>query len=486
MDRNPEFYTKELLNSSVIFDGPDNDYTVNLTDDFNDYIRGLDEFRHTRLRPAGTNAAPDNVIWIDASQDGLPATRESARVAGAGTVVNERRELLEELGRFPSTTLVLSQCVKKDTYDVDLSRKIDSSGSLTSPGPLTAPGSVFSDKLKTYDLLSSDRKNWDLVAKYSDIQVDGMNPGEVAREVLRTASLDAETDSFFVKPTEGGGGLGGFRLIRESASGKAGYVIPDLSRVSGSFENAHIVPLTIDPSDDKAVEELWWLYGMFSSVDVLRKNYIHTDIKNSRDIIKLLGNRPFGNVYSEEDAAERLAKAIESFESKFNKRYRPLVCHYIDFGAWGLRAHYRLTVRGIEAEVLYARIFQISFEKDSIGYVGSDNISNKQTGELELGRLAPINSVMVEAVGGKDRLFSVLLKGARATKVLIGSLPAELRDKVPVRMQFDLAPAAGLIGEGNSDSARGFCIAQRWDRFESNISEWYDDSLAYYSYIKSR
>lgn len=484
MERNPEYYTEELLKSTCLFDGKENNYAISLIDYFNQWIASQAGFEDFKLELHPIQEKPGKVIWVDASEDILPATREACRVTGSGVVVNKREELLKELNAYPASTLVLSHCVKKECYDVRLSQEIEKKGSVSSPGPVTAPGALFSDKLKTYDLLSGNRSNWDLVAKYFEISPGSQSPEDVAKCILNTVDVNNETDSFFVKPTEGGGGLGGFRLLKISKNGKIHYIIPDLSRVSGNWEHPEITHLTINPDNSDVINELWWIYRRFSSIKELNKNYIGVNLTNTDELKKLLLIKSDKVLLSWEEAVKKLTYAIEEFEKKFTRRYYPLVSHYIDFGTWGLRAHYRMTARGIQIETIYARLFQIRFDKSGMGYVGSDNISNKQTGELELGRLVPVNELMVKAAGGRQRFFDILLKGASALKLLIETLPEDLRKTTPVRVQFDLAPVSGVIGEGNADTSRGFCLAHQFDSFEINTIEWYNDSMSYYNFRK--
>jgi len=187
-----------------------------------------------------------------------------------------------------------------------------------------------------------------------------------------------------------------------------------------------------------------------------------------------------------DEVKRKLIEAVNAFEKKYKRRYIPLVNEHIDFGFWGLRAHYRLSGKGPKLETIYSRIFQLAFTEEGVGYVGSDNISNQQTGEVEILRLGPVNKIMVEAIGGKEVLFNVLLKGAQALVDLAGLLPEEERRRVPIRVQLDLATLSQRIGEGNADTARGMCLASRWAEFVRNNREWLEDSLAYYAWKKAR
>ncbi|MGM0442186.1 MAG: hypothetical protein ACQEQC_07190 [Elusimicrobiota bacterium] len=485
MKRESKYYSEGLLKAARRFDGSDNEYALNIIKNFNRDIVKEDGFKEISLNLPSGEGIPENIVWIDASQDNLPATSEAQRVVNKGKVINTREEILKEMEKKPATTLYLSHCVKKKTYNKNLSLKIEDKGSVASPGPLTAPGGLFSNKLETYKLLLKNFPGKDLVAKFQDAGLKNRkSPEDTARNILDTVDSIDETDSFFIKPPEGGGGLGGFRLVKIPKNNGVRYIIPDLSRVSGDTARPHIIDLTVNPEKAGVLEELWWVYNYFKSHKILNKNYIKIDIQSKNDLETILKTRKNKKSYSRKEAVSKLTGAIKKFEKKFNRRYHPIVNHYINFGTWGLRAHYRLTEKGIQLETIYARIFQIKFSKNGIGYVGADNISNKQTGELELDRLVPVNNLMVNAAGGKRRIYRILKKGALGMKALIETLPPNLKDKVPVRAQFDLAPAAGLIGEANADTARGFCLAQNFDSFAKNTRRWYRDSLKYYRYRK--
>ena len=485
MERHKQYYNKEFYESTKLFDCDSNYFALSIIKEFNDMMSDHPDYSGISIDRADSgDLKPEQVIWVDASNDGLPATREACRVAGLGIIVNTREELKKEFCKNADNTLVLSQCVDSKCYDVCMARDLERSGGVTSPGEITAPGSIFSNKAKTYDMLSKNKTDWSLVARYNEISPYDKTVRQVAGLILDAADEDALTDNFFVKPTQGGGGLGGFRLLRSIEDGKNKYVIPDLSKLTGKAEVPKITNLTLDPYNKDVIEGLWWLYERFRSIEQLRSAYIDIDIKDKDSMRELLLQRTPYRKISREEALQKLVAAITDFEKKFDRRYHPIVNHYIDFGVWGLRAHYRLTTGGIELETIYARLFQVRFEQGGIGYVGSDNISNKQTGQLELGRLVPVNEVMVRSIGGKGKLLNVLEKGAKALRELISTQQEPLRRKCPIRVQFDLAPVSGAIGEGNADTARGFCLAQNWDDFKVNTLDWLDDSIAYYSYRK--
>jgi hypothetical protein len=143
-----------------------------------------------------------------------------------------------------------------------------------------------------------------------------------------------------------------------------------------------------------------------------------------------------------------------------------------------------MSANGPLLEAMYHRVFQLVFTEEGIGYLGSDNISNKQTGELEIQRLGPINDIMLKAVGGKSSLFDTLEKGVNALTALADLLSEEDFARVPMRAQLDLAAPAKRIGEGNADTARGLCLASRWTVFVENAREWAQDCLSYYNLKK--
>ncbi len=481
--RQPKNYTGELLEAARRFDGADNSFAEELKQNFNKWLNSLEGYKNTRLKFPERVIVPENIIWVDASEDRLPATAESRNAVGEGKIVNTSEELLARLSKNPGSSLVLSQCVNRNCYNLDTIERIEKAGSVASPGKWTAPGGIFSNKLKTYRMLMENGGE-KLIAGYSFVEPDGKSPAQVASAVLAAACSDRESDRFFVKPTSGGGGLGGFRLSLKRNGEKTFFSLPDMSRLSGSVEETRTEALTINPESEEAVEELWWIYNKFKSSKILSRNYIETDLSGPAEVRDLLKKSPKAAWMDREDAKKKLSASIELFEKKFSRRYAPLVNRYIDFGTWGLRVHYRLSREGIIVENAYARLFQIKFTDEGIGYAGADNISNKQTGELELDRLLPINPLMVGAIGGGRKFFDLLKKGAEAFKIFTGTFPEDMTDKIPARVQFDIAPVDGFICEGNADTARGFCLAQNFDSFTMNIRRWVEDSLDYYSFVK--
>ncbi len=522
IQRDPKYYTAgskandpeqaPLYLRALVFDGPEADLNLDLVNKFNEHMREKDMFPGCRIKPDRDNTVkvPSKIIVLNASHDNLPTSYETGRIfedfcARNGykisvKVVNTRDELMKEVKGAPDEILIMSQCVDKYVYDVTLAGELERSGAVIVPGKVTAPGGVFSDKDSTYSLLSDAGKQWGEVARYRKVLVDSRSVEEVVQDIFNAVDeLVSETgdETFFIKPHEGGGGLGGFRITKR----KKGYIIPDLSKVTGDDGDIHPTFIDFDDTSDAKLRELLWIYRLFSRDEKMAENYLKVDlpikdaddaeaIKILRKYLQDIGEKQKAKlnrmIMEKGEAAELLAGSIKMFEKKFNRRYNPLVNEHLDFGLWGLRAHYRLTEHGPQLETIYHRVFQLGFTEEGLGYVGADNISNKQTGELEITRLGPINEIMLESIGGKNALFEVLLKGAKALVILAGLVSPEERNRVPLRVQLDLAAVSKRIGEGNADTARGLSIASRWGEFMRNTSEWLEDALVYYSWKKGK
>ena len=495
---------------SLVFDGENGDYNNFLINEFNQYIESKEELNKIRLdySEGMRKQYPKKIVIINASHDDLPTSYETARVFEEYilknklsinvSVVNSHESLIEKINE-DDETIIVSQCVDKKVYNIELAKELKKKGVVAIPGEITAPGSVFSDKDSTYKLLSDDGKDWGEVARYEKVSVENKEVHQVVCEIFDAVdklSGELGDNVFFVKPHEGGGGLGGFRITKTVD----GYIIPDLSKVTGDSSEIHPTFVDIDTEDKTKLVELLWIYRLFAKNDAMKKNYIKVDLKiddlDDETAINILKKYIVDSeehrhkklsemVLSKEEAQKKVSDAIKIFEKKFNKRYTPLVNEHIDFGMWGLRAHYRLTKNGPKLETMYHRIFQLGFTKEGIGYLGADNISNKQTGDLEITRLGPINEIMVSSIGGKDKLFETLHKGAKAVVLLTNLLSDEEKDKVPLRVQLDLAAVSKRIGEGNADTSRGLCLASRWDNFVNNAEDWLEDIFKYYSWRRN-
>jgi hypothetical protein len=339
-----------------------------------------------------------------------------------------------------------------------------------------------------------------LLARYVLAPASQMNTSRVVSTILDSVdeySQKWNTNRFFVKPVTGGSGVGGFRI---SLTNK-GYFVPDLSKVTGDDLEVHPILMDLDPQDDHRLDELLWIFSLFSADPYYSRQYIRVDLEtlkhrygtgDDREALRqhLLQTGAIHTPRAEERSMDRnsmhakLEDAIRRYEEHFSKRYDPVICEYIDFGAWGLRAHYRLTDRGIQLECVYARIFQLALTEEGACYVGSDNISNKHTGVLEAVRLTPIKEVMVNTVGGRAPFLDLLRKGGLAALALVSTQESELRRRIPVRCQMDLAPIGGKIGEGNADTARGQVLGTKWPDFVANMREWFKDCLRFYSLRK--
>jgi hypothetical protein len=92
---------------------------------------------------------------------------------------------------------------------------------------------------------------------------------------------------------------------------------------------------------------------------------------------------------------------------------------------------------------------------------------------------------MVNTVGGRTAFLDLLKKGGLAASALVATQEPELRCRIPVRCQLDIAPIDGKIGEGNADTARGQALGTRWPDFVANMQDWFQDCLKCYSMQKS-
>ncbi len=492
------------------FDSEPGKLGVELISSFSKLAQKDEELSKHALDLPDATYFPDTIVLIDASNDRLPTGPESFRVLQDETrrlginarcyLVNTQEELMGAVDKNPKSTLVISECVDSGAYNIDVLDNLERMGVVVLPGRVTAPGAVFSNKGKTYKMLQDAGKE-DLLARYVTVPASDMNTSQVVSTILDhvdTFSQHWNTSRFFVKPVTGGSGVGGFRISRTNN----GYFVPDLSKVTGDALEILPIPMDVDPKDDHRIEELLWIFSLFSSDPYYSKQYMWVDLEtlrkryetgDDRETLRqhLLKTAAVQTAGAEERSLDRdsmqakLEAAVRQYETHFSKRYDPVFCEHIDFGAWGLRAHYRLTRRSIELESVYARIFQLALTEEGVSYVGSDNISNKHTGVLESVRLTPIKETMVNTVGGRTAFLDLLKRGGLAASALVATQAPELRCCIPVRCQLDIAPIDGKIGEGNADTARGQALGTRWSDFVANMREWFQDCLKYYSMRKS-
>lgn len=502
-----------LLLMSQRLDQTEADLNVFLVDKINKEMRADKLLSSVKLKKYSIAKLPKKVIIIDASMDNLPLGAETERLLNyyrqkkswdfEVVRVNTRDDLLNELNAFPEETLVLSQCVNKKAYNLPLAKEMLEQGAVIVPGLLTAPGGILSDKSITYELLSDNSQDWTVVTPYKKIEIREKDAAAVAKDILNTVNqmyAESEFSDFYIKPTEGGGGLGGFRMTRV---GDDSYVVSDLSKVSGVVED-QIKPvyLSIDPEDEDKIRELTYIFRLFEqdelmvksylwiSLDDLRKRYqVDTDREALQQHLRKCNQRTQevieANKISYETAHRLITDAIKKFNVKYpDHPYIPLVNKHIAFGTWGLRVHLRLTETGIKIETIYARIFQMALTEDGVGYVGSDNISNKQTGHLEPIRMRPVERLMLNAIGGYPSLRRSLFNAANAFYRLIKTMPDNEQEVIPLRVQMDMAPLSSMVCEGNADTARGLALGQNWGTFIQNNLEWFENSLGYYSDLK--
>jgi hypothetical protein len=492
------------------FDGEPGKLGAELISAFNKQAQADQELSKYALDLPPAVHFPDTVVLIDASNDRLPTGPESFRVLkdeiarsdikARCVLVNTRPELMEAVNANPGSTLVISECVDSGAYNLEVLENLEQMGVIVLPGRVTAPGSIFSNKGSTYQMLQ-DAGQEDLLARYVTVPASQMNTSRVVASILDNVdkfSGEWNTRRFFVKPVTGGSGVGGFRISLTDR----GYFVPDLSKVTGDALEIQPIHLDLDPHDDRRLDELLWIFSLFSADPYYRKQYMWLDLETLKDRYGTGDDREAlrqhllktGSVHTD-GAQERsldragmqakLEEAIRRYEEYFSKRYDPVFCEHIDFGAWGLRVHYRLTRRGIQLECIYARIFQLALTEEGVSYVGSDNISNKHTGVLEAVRLTPIKEVMVNTVGGHAAFLDLLKRGGLAALELISTQQSDLRRRIPVRCQIDIAPIDGKIGEGNADTARGQALGTRWSSFTADMREWFQDCLRHYSLRKS-
>lgn len=457
---------------------------------------------------------PGEILLLDGSPSRLPLAAETARVMDAHLrllgrpipvrVLNRREELLARAARAPGELLVISQAAQRSLYDAGLARALETRGVVVAPGPLTAPGGPLSNKKVTYELLNGNGAEGSgcarrLTAPYQEVALRGGGPEEAAAAILDTASALTRrwrTQAFFVKPQEGGGGRGCFRLdVFPDAFG-----LPDLSRLGLAAEGATPLPPSIDPENPDHVQAMRWLFHRFRSSPATSDAYIKTrraapagrgDVfpgalqQTLRDSAPRLRRRLRAAALSRRDAIRLLAHAIENYEQLFDARYLPLICDWIDFGLFSVRAHLRLSRKGPVLETLYARLFPMEFSDDCIGVVGVDSITNRAEGGMELNRYAPLSPTLAAYAGGAERLCGKIRGAFHAFERFVSLVDAPVRHRIPVRAEFDLSPLNGLIAEGNADPVRGQCANSRWGRFRQNCAEWTEDALAFYSW-KSR
>ncbi len=512
----------DLYRVSREFDSETGDFHDALLDRLNGWASGEPAFSQLHIRPEASPARrPGEILLLDGSPSRLPLAAETARVMGAHLrllglsipvrVLNRREELLARAARAPGELLVISQAAQRSLYDATLARALETRGVVVVPGVLTAPGGPLSNKKITYELLNGDGADAQapgrrgcgrrLTAPYEEVDLREGGPAEAAAAILDAASALTRrwrTTAFFVKPQEGGGGRGCFRLDVFPD----GFGLPDLSKLGMAAAGAIPLPPSLDAENLDHVQAMRWLFHRFRSSPATSDAYIKKtrisapagrgDVfpgaflqQTLRDSAPRLRAQLRASALSRQEAIRLLARAIENYEQLFDARYLPLICDWIDFGLFSVRAHLRLSRAGPVLETLYARLFPMEFSDDFIGIVGVDSITNRAEGGMELNRYAPLSPTLAAYAGGAERLCEKIRGAFYAFERFVSLLDAPERNRIPVRAEFDLSPLNGLIAEGNADPVRGQCANSRWGRFRQNCAEWTEDALSFYSW-KSR
>ncbi len=262
---------------------------------------------------------PDTIVLIDASNDRLPTGPESFRVLqdeikrlgikAHCLLVNTKEELMGAVNKNPKSTLVISECVDSSAYNIEVLEILEGMGVVVLPGRITAPGSIFSNKGKTYQMLQDAGKE-ELLARYVTVPASQMNTSQVVSTILDNVdklSRDWNTDRFFVKPVTGGSGVGGFRISRTSS----GYFVPDLSKVTGDALEILPIRMDVDPQDDHRLEELLWIFSLFSSDPYYSKQYMWVNLETLRNRYETSDDREALRQHLLKTAAIQTVKAEE-------------------------------------------------------------------------------------------------------------------------------------------------------------------------------
>ena len=264
------------------FDGEPGALGTELISSFNKLAQKDEALSKYSLDLPNATLFPDSIVLIDASNDRLPTGPESFRILqdeikrsgmdARCVLVNTNEELMEAVKKQPLSTLVISECVDASVYNIEFLEILERMGVIVMPGRVTAPGSVFSDKGATYQMLQ-DAGQENLLARYVSAPASQMNTSQVVSTILdRVDKLSREwkTNRFFVKPVTGGSGVGGFRITLTDK----GYFVPDLSKVTGEASEIHPTPMDVDPQDNRKLDELLWIFSLFSADPYYRKHYI--------------------------------------------------------------------------------------------------------------------------------------------------------------------------------------------------------------------
>jgi len=509
LKRDPKFYQvgskakdlkkAPLIQASFPFDRSPGKYQLKILEKFNKKLRK--DFPDLRLKQTKIKKWPKKIVIINASIDNLPTSPETKRVFDAYLkknkinsevkLVNTEKELLAEV-KNKKETLVFSQAVSNKAYNLKLAQKLINQGLKIAPGKITAAGHISSNKAKTFKMLMDNKNDYSRTAKFVDFSVNQKTTSQAVDEIFKATeklAKDFNLANFFIKPKTGGGGLGGWQLKK---MGENKYFLPDLSRLDSKISEVKPYYLYFNPKNLNIVKELLWIYKIFSQDKQIKSSYIKTKLNvNIKAFQKYLNKTNpekqnelmIKQAETKKAIKQKLIKAINNFEKKFKVRYEPVVNEYLNYGRWGFRTHYRLTKRGLELDTVYARLFQIAFFPQGIAYVGIDNISNKQTGELEPVRLQTLNPIMIESANGLNHLYKCVYIGAQGMQRMIKMQDKKIQSINPFRAEVDLAPVSQRIGEINGDSARGLVLGSNFNDFVKKTEEWLKDGVGYYNIL---
>ncbi|MBS3060761.1 MAG: hypothetical protein J4432_04620 [DPANN group archaeon] len=464
------------------------------------------------------NVLPERVVIIDGTSVGLPFGRQMERSInyylekwlGAGHGINIQRVHTREdwqkaVEGIEDKTLLVELATSRNIFNKEDHKRLKESGCVIVPGSISVGGEILSDKQKTFNYLSNNGTDLRLVAKYEAVK-HAEDKKELAGGIINAVDeLNKDgIERFFIKPAAGGGGKGGFRLIKIRDM----YLVFDLSRLTGKLEEPvlpYYFPIASDQDD--VIDSFVWVFAFFVK-NKLDKQYIETPIEDlmkkynaetKRDALKALvkdkNERPLSEIYTPEflerfnkklltrsETIELLANAIEAYPYD----YAPVVCEHLTYGPFGLRAHYRVNINGIKPETIYARIFQTQLSENGIGYIGLDNLSNAITGDIEEVRASPMHHELIKGVGGFEALEKTLINGAEAASKILDAMPEDEKGIYPVRLEFDMTALEHKLHEGNGNSSRDLALNNSWGNFVENNAYWFFAALACYQHEKKK
>lgn len=508
IERLHDLYQKhDFISRAASFDGPDGNFTQNLIREFNGGPIRVNS--HEQI-----HYWPHQIVILKRTKlpFSYPCSDETARIFrdalaewGRGRieifVVQSAEELAAKVGRNPHGSLVISQTADQSVYNYEKSLEFEKKSVAVVPGPLTAPGHYFSDKTWLYQALYNVNLNYDYIAPYGVVDTIQKDPEILAEKIIQTAEqyqTEWKTSEFFVKPyRHGGGSKGGFWLSCVDDK----FLIPTLTYLTGQ-ESDEYQPnyIKLDPDNDAQIAELVWIFRQFEQNSQARERLLTIDLLQLRKRYQVPSDHEavrlhilntnkrfdrFRRYYAESraDVITKLAQAITRFQGQTGVHYEPMICRKLNMGHWTLRAHVRSSGPDIIVESLYARLFPIALMEDGIAYRGTDSLNPMLTGHYEGYRQKPLNSILIDSIGGPKKFFRGLDNAVLACRRMMKFLPEEKRPLIPVRAEFDIAPVESKIIESNADGVLGFSLGTRWSDFVQHTRAWLSDSLHYYAWF---